>query len=57
MEKKIYAILVNLFLIVILFLPSLAQETQKEQQQMMESYMKMMALNENHAFLKYFAGE
>ena len=35
----------------------IAQETQQIEQEMMEAYMKMMAPNENHEFLKNFAGQ
>jgi hypothetical protein len=34
-----------------------AQETQQDQQAMMEAYMKMMAPNENHEYFKSFVGE
>jgi hypothetical protein len=34
-----------------------AQQSQQDQQKAMEAYMKMMATNENHAYLKTFAGE
>jgi hypothetical protein len=34
-----------------------AQEATPEQQKAMEMYMKLMAPNENHAFLKNFAGD
>jgi len=34
-----------------------AQETGTDQQKAMEAYMKLMATNENHAFLKNFAGQ
>jgi len=33
------------------------QQSQQDQQKAMEAYMKMMATNENHAYLKHFAGE
>ena len=33
-----------------------AQEAQQDQQAMMEAYMKMMAPNENHEYLKNFVG-
>lgn len=34
-----------------------AEQAEQDQQKMMEAYKKMMALNENHAFLKNFVGE
>jgi len=34
-----------------------AQETKTDQQKAMDAYMKAMAPNENHAFLKSFAGQ
>jgi hypothetical protein len=33
------------------------QQSQQDQQKAMEAYMKMMATNENHAYLKNFVGE
>jgi hypothetical protein len=43
---------------VILALTIYAQEpSQEDQQKMMEAYMKMSALNENHEHLKIFAGD
>jgi hypothetical protein len=43
----------------ILFIASAAgaQQPQQDQQKAMEAYMKMMATNENHAYLKSFVGE
>jgi hypothetical protein len=35
----------------------MAQETKQTKQEMMEAYMKMMAVNENHAFFKNFEGD
>ncbi len=37
--------------------PVAAQELTPEQQQAVDAYMKLMATNENHEFLKSFAGE
>ncbi len=34
-----------------------AQQSQQDQQKATEAYMKMMETNENHAYLKIFAGE
>lgn len=34
-----------------------AIQTEQDQQKMMEAYMKMMTVTENHAFLKNFVGE
>ena len=34
-----------------------ALQTEQDQQKMMEAYMKMMAVNENHDFLKNFEGD
>lgn len=43
---------------VILAMTIYAQEpSQEDQQKMMEAYLKMSALNENHAYLKNFTGE
>jgi hypothetical protein len=45
-------------LLVILALTIYAQQpSQEDQQKMMEAYMKMSALNENHEHLKNFVGE
>jgi len=37
--------------------PAFAQEAKTDQQKAMDAYMKAMAPNENHAFLKSFAGQ
>jgi hypothetical protein len=58
MVKKNFLVMVMAPLIV--FLSCLfvnAQEPQQDQQAMMEAYMKMMAPNENHEYLKNFVGE
>ena len=34
-----------------------AQQSEQDQQKAMEAYLKMMAINENHAYLKNFVGE
>lgn len=58
MSKKISLIL-GLCFVLTAFIGSTktAQETQQMEQEMMEAYMKMMAPNENHEFLKNFVGE
>lgn len=43
-------------LLLVLSAPALAQEAQPDQQAMMEQYMKLMAPNENHAYLAGYAG-
>jgi hypothetical protein len=46
-----------LVLVVSLCLSGSAQEAKQQEQEMMEAYMKLMAVNENHAFFKNFVGE
>jgi hypothetical protein len=49
----------GLFLVMVVSLCSSgsSQEAKQEQQEMMEAYMKLMAVTENHAFFKNFVGE
>jgi len=49
-----------LLFVLVAFMPcvsAIAQETKTDQQKAMDAYMKAMAPNENHAFLKSFAGQ
>jgi hypothetical protein len=58
MTKKILSVLgATLFIVSLSSVFTNAQETQQDQQAMMEAYMKMMATNENHEYLKNFVGE
>lgn len=57
--KKVKLFILGLFIIILvsnIIYPDAGQPKQDEQE-MMEVYMKMMALNENHDFLKNFVGE
>ncbi len=47
----------SLLMFTFLFHIGMTQESQKMDKEMMEAYMKMMAVNENHTFLKNFVGE
>jgi hypothetical protein len=44
-------------LILSLFCSVYAQQTQQDQQKMVEAYMKIMAVNENHEYFKDFVGD
>ncbi len=46
-----------LVMVVSLCLTGRTQEAKQEEQEMMEAYMKLMAVTENHAYLKNFVGE
>lgn len=56
MSKKI-AFVIGLVSILFIALTASAQQSPQDQQKAMDAYMKMMATNENHAYLKSFAGE
>lgn len=56
-KKKISALGILLVMIAALWRSGSAQQTEQDQQKMMEAYMKIMAVNENHAYLKNFLGE
>lgn len=56
-EKKFAAISIVLALAVTAAFASAPQQSQQDQQQVMEAYMRMAATNENHAYLAKFAGE
>jgi len=56
MSRK-YASVFGLASILFVTLTGGAQQSQQDQQKAMEAYMKMMATNENHDYLKRFAGE
>lgn len=55
--RNFWAFRLILVTVVSLCLLGNAQEAKQEEQEMMEAYMKLMAVTENHAFLKNFAGE
>lgn len=55
--KKFAAISIVLALAVRAAFASAPQQSQQDQQQVMEAYMRMAATNENHAYLAKFAGE
>ena len=58
MLKKFSLILCLCFMLTgFIGIKGIAQEAQQMDPEMMEVYMKMMAPNENHAFLKNFVGE
>ncbi|NIM58166.1 MAG: DUF1579 domain-containing protein [Candidatus Aminicenantes bacterium] len=58
MSKRYFCAFGLLFVLVIsLCFPESTQEAKKEQQEMMEAYMKFMVVTENHAFFKNFVGE
>lgn len=58
MSKKRSLVLgLSFILAVYIVSPGIAQEAQQMDPEMMEAYMKMMATNENHEFLKNFEGE
>jgi hypothetical protein len=58
MSKK-HSLILGLCFILTVFIGinGIAQEAQQMDPEMMEAYMKMMAPNENHEFLKNFVGE
>jgi len=56
-SRKFAAISLVLVLGVSTAFASAPQQSQQDQQKAMEAYMKMMATNENHAYLAKFAGE
>ena len=55
--KKFAAISTAMVLAVSAAFASAPQQSQQDQQQVMEAYMRMAATNENHAHLAKFAGE
>lgn len=58
MSKKSLRILgLCLGIIVLTVISGMTQETKQTREEMMEAYMKMMAVTENHEFLKNFEGE
>ena len=58
MQKKLFFILgLCLVLTSLSFDAGVTQEAQQVDPKVMEAYMKIMAVNENHAFLKNFVGE
>jgi len=58
MKNKIYIGLVMLAVLTLAFTNiSYADQAEQDQQKMMEAYMKMMAVTENHLYLKDFVGE
>jgi hypothetical protein len=56
-KKRIFALGTSLVMIATIGLSGVAQQTEQDQQKMMAAYMKMMAVNENHVYLKNFVGE
>lgn len=56
-KNWIFALGNSLVIIATICLSGFAGQTEQDQQKMMEVYMKMMAVNENHAYLKNFVGE
>lgn len=56
-RKNIFILATVLTICGFLGLSAVGQQTQQDQQKMMEAFMKHMAVTENHAFLKNFAGE
>jgi hypothetical protein len=56
-SSKILSIAAVAAILVALVAPLSAQEPTPEQQQAMDAYVKLMAPNENHEFLKNLAGE
>lgn len=57
MSKKNFLVFGTFMLMIVcLCLPSPSQEAKKDQQKMMEEYMKLMVPHENHAYFKNFVG-
>ena len=56
-KKALMAIGATFLIVSLSSVFAIAQEAQQDQQAMMEAYMKMMAPNENHEYLKNFVGE